>query len=812
LRRRNTSPNGTEVEALTEKLRVVVVGNGNAGAALVDSLLARGAAGVEITLYGDEEVGTYDRVRLSEYMAGVVDLKELGMRSDDWYEERNVTFRRGVRVEEVNTKGQKVRGTDGEWVSYHHLVFATGSSSSVPPIEGRDKEGVFVFRTVRDVEDMLEARPEKAVVIGGGLLGLEAAYGLATRGSEITVLHRSGHLMSQQLDPAAGRMLGRRIEKIGINFRLNAHTEEIMGNEHVQGVCLKSGEYLPADMVVICTGIRPNRGLAGRSGIRANRGILVNEHMETNVENVYAVGECTEFNGQLMGLVAPAMEQVRVVVDTILGGRERVYKGSGAATTLKVAGVDLVSAGDAYGREKGCEAIVSSNPLEGVYRKAVIKDGRVTGTILLGDVSVGLQLTEAVKRAMPAEEVADLIIGNVNAASAPLELPDDAQVCDCNGISKGQIVATIQDLTLKKVSQVVEKTKAGSSCGSCKPLVTRILEEAAEGPVEEEKGYLCKCMELSHEDLCGIVRERGLRSVSEVGEACGAGKACPDCKVGLTYIVSEVNANRHKEERHARHINDRVHANIQNDGTFSIVPRTRGGVTNPDELRRIADVAEKYNARMVKITGSQRLDILGVKKEDLPKAWEDLGMPSGFAYGKAFRQVKTCVGTDFCRYGVGDSTTLGIDLEKSFENLYTPAKVKMACSGCPRNCAEASVKDVGAIAVEGGWQIYVGGAAGMEVRKGDVLATVETEEEAKNVVMAFMQYYRENANYKERTYDFVPRVGLEEIRKHVLDEGSGEPERLRRRLREAQAATTDPWLERRENATKNQFVGAIGCD
>ncbi len=794
---------------MAEKLKIVVVGNGNAGAALVDSLLAKDSGRVEITLYGDEEVGTYDRLRLSEFMAGTVDLAQLGMRSDDWYEERNVRFRRGVRVEELDTKAQKVRGTDGEWVPYDRLVFATGSSSSIPPIEGRDKKGVFVFRTVRDVEEMLEAAPERAVVIGGGLLGLEAAYGLTTHGSEVTVLHRSPHLMNQQLDPAAGRMLGREIEKIGIRFKVGANTEEIMGGDRVQGVKLKSGEYLPADMVVLCTGIRPNKRLAGRAGIRANGGILVNEHMETNVDNVYAVGECTEYNGQLIGLVAPALEQVRVVVDTILGERKLVYKGSGASTTLKVAGVDLVSAGDAYGREEDCEAIVSSNPLEGVYRKAVVKNGKVVGTILLGDISAGPQMTEAVKRAMPAEEVAGLVIGSVDAASAPLELPDKAQVCDCNGVSKGRIVATIQDLKLKKVSEVIQETKAGNSCGSCKPLVAQILEQAAD-EVEEDKNYVCKCMELMADDVKEIVRSRGLKSVSEVGEACGAGKVCPDCKPALTYIVASTNLNRHKEERHARTINDRVHANIQNDGTFSIVPRTYGGVTSPDQLRKVADVAEKYNARMVKITGSQRLDILGVKKEDLPKAWADLGMPSGFAYGKAFRQVKTCVGTDFCRYGVGDSTNLGIDLEKAFEFLYTPAKVKMGCSGCPRNCAEASVKDIGAIAIEGGWQIYVGGAAGMEVRKGDVLATVETKEEAYDVMMAFMQYYRENGQPKERTYDFVPRVGLEEIKKHVLDEASGEPERLRERLRKAKEATSDPWLERTKNVTKNQFAREVG--
>ncbi|MBA4116255.1 MAG: NAD(P)/FAD-dependent oxidoreductase [Rubrobacter sp.] len=793
-----------------DKLKIVVVGNGNAGAALVDSLLAKDSDGIEITLYGDEEVGTYDRIRLSEYMAGAVNLDDLGMRSDDWYEERNVTFRRGVHLQEVDTRKQQVKGTDEECVEYDRLIFAIGSSSAVPPIEGRDKEGVFVFRTVRDVEDMLEASPEKAVVIGGGLLGLEAAYGLMQHDAEVTVVDLAGHLMSQQLDPVAGRMLQREIEKMGIGVRVEAATEEITGNGKVQGVKLKSDEYLPADMVVICTGIKPNTYPAGYAGIRVNRGILVNEHMETSCPNVYAVGECTEFNGQVIGLVAPALEQVRVVVDTVLGEREVTYKGTGAATSLKVMGVDLLSAGDAYGQDEDCEAIVSSNPVEGVYRKAVIKDGKVIGTVLLGDVSVGPQLSEAVKQGMDAEEIADLVVGAVDTSQIGSEsLSEEAQVCDCNGITKGQIVATIQDLGLKKVSEVVQETSAGNSCGSCKPLVGQILEESAD-EVEEDKNYVCKCMELMADDVREIVSERGLKSVSEVGEACGAGKVCPDCKPALTYIVASTNMERHKEERHARSINDRVHGNIQNDGTFSIVPRSYGGVTSPEQLRKVADVAEKYNARMIKITGSQRLDILGVKKEDLPKAWEDLDMPSGFAYTKAFRQVKSCVGTDFCRYGVGDSTNLAIDMEKAFENLYTPAKVKMGCSGCPRNCAEASVKDIGAIAIEGGWQIYVGGAAGMEVRKGDVIATVDTKQEAEDVMTAFMQYYRENGQPKERTYDFVPRIGLDNIKAAVLDEESGEPERLRERLREAKEATSDPWLERRENMTKNQFAAEVG--
>ena len=706
--------------------RIVVIGNGIAGAALVDSLVEEAPKAFSVTLYGDEHVGTYDRVRLSKYMAGSVGLEELGMRPDGWYAERGIDVRLGVRVEEIDAAAKEVRGDDGEWVPYDKLVLATGSSSWIPPMIGREKDGVFVFRTARDTEEMLEAEPEKAVVIGGGLLGLEAAYGLTNRGAEVTVVHRSGHLMNQQLDGPAGAMLGRAMSEVGVGMRLHVHNEEIFGNGSVQGVRLRGGEELDANLVVICTGIRPNAGLARRAGLKVNTGIVVDDHLKTSAEDVYAVGECAKHGGVTIGLVAPALEQVRVLSRRLRGDDNSCYVPGGTATRLKVMGVDLESAGDVYGEEEGSEAILSSNPVKGA----------------------------------------------------------------------------------ENVSQISAATKAGASGGSCKPVIKTILEEATGGPVEE-KEELCKCMGLSTEDVRGIVRDRGIKSVSSLGEACGAGKACSGCKVGLTYVVSEVNANRHKEERHARHINDRVHGNIQNDGTFSIVPRTRGGVTTADELRRIADVAEKYEARTIKITGSQRLDILGVKKKDLPNAWEDLGMPSGFAYGKSFRQVKTCVGTEFCRFGVGDSTSLGIELEKAFENLYTPGKVKMATSGCPRNCAESTVKDVGVIAVEGGWQVWIGGAAGMDVRKGDLLTTVSTHEEAVKVVKAFFQYHRENGRWKERTYDFVPRVGLEEIRKNVLAEDSGEPGKLRERPAEAKAASFDPWQERVKNKTKNQFAGVV---
>lgn len=793
---------------MSEKMKVVVVGNGNIGAAFVDNLVERAPERVEVTLYGDEDVGAYDRIRLSEYLAGDAAFSELGTRQEDWYEKHGIDLRIGVRVSEIDTERQRVRGTDEDWVDYDRLVLATGSSSHVPEIRGRIKEGVFVFRTLADAEDMLETSPKKAVIVGGGLLGLEAAYGLLAREAEVTVLHRSGHLMNRQLDLPAGIMLKRALEKMGVGVRLDTSPEEILGNGHVEGLRTTAGEELPADMVVVCTGIRPNVQVVREAGIETERGVVVDDRMQTSAKNVYAIGECAEHDGVVQGVVSPGLEQARVVLSQILEeDSEDRYRASVISTSLKVMGIDLISAGDVYGAESGCEAIVSSNPIEGRYRKAVVRDGITVGAVLFGDITGGAQLSDAVRRGTPADEVSQLVLGSDGDYKAP-PLPDDAQVCGCNGINKGQVMVAIQEKGCNSVSAVGAETKAGTSCGSCKPLVKEILDEVADGPVVEEKNYLCKCMELTQTEVKGIVRERGLKSVSELGQACGAGKVCPTCKPKLAYVMEEVNLNRQKEERHARLINDRVHGNIQNDGTFSIVPRTRGGVTNPDELRRIANVAEKYNARMVKITGAQRLDILGVKKEDLPKAWADLDMPSGHAYTKALRQVKTCVGADFCRFGVGDSTSLGIEIEEALENLYTPAKVKLGASGCPRNCAESSVKDIGLIAIEGGWQIYVGGAAGMDVRKGDVIATVETPEEARRVVSTFFQYYRENAEFGERTYDFVPRIGLEEIRAEIMDEETAD--RLIERLEKAKEAADDPWKERDKPMTANQFVGTIG--
>jgi nitrite reductase (NADH) large subunit len=430
-----------------------------------------------------------------------------------------------------------------------------------------------------------------------------------------------------------------------------------------------------------------------------------------------------------------------------------------------------------------------------------MRDGRMVGAILLGDTRGTEALLEAVRS---GERVEDPLARLAEVAEAgPEELPDEAQVCDCNGVCKGDIVRAVTEDGMSSKQEVMSVTRAGTGCGSCKPLVADLVAIAGGS---DEPAYLCPCRKQTRERVAEQIMENGYEAVSEVSEACGTGRECGLCKPALAYLVSQINDNRHREERSARHINDRVHANIQNDGTFSVVPRMRGGVTNSDQLRRIADAADRYGVRMIKVTGGQRIDLLGVKKDDLPAIWEDIGMPSGHAYGKAVRQVKSCVGTDFCRFGLGDAIQLGVDLEYEWEGLHTPAKVKSGVSGCPRNCAEATVKDIGIVAIEGGWQVYAGGAAGGSVRKGDVIATVATTEEAKRVATAFLQYYREHASFKERTYDFVPRIGLEELQAQVLDEAEQVALLERFRLAKTAAAARDPWLERRAPYHQRQFT------
>jgi nitrite reductase (NADH) large subunit len=778
---------------------IVVVGGGIAGQAVVEAVRDRDPE-LPVTLICGEPRLPYDRVRLSEILASGEDPDALTLRPGEWFADRGVRVLTGERVAHLDLDEHVLELESGERVAFERLALATGSQPLLPPIPGIDLEGVYAFRGPEDCDAIRSAAASegvrRAVVIGGGLLGLEAARGIVAQGCAVTVVHLMGRVMERQLDAGAAELLLPRLRELGVEVLLERQTDAIVGDERAQGLRFRDGEELDADLVVVSIGIRPETSLARAAGLECQRGIVVGDGMETSAPAVVAVGECAEHRGVVYGLVAPIIEQARVASMTLLGRDGDPYRGSVPSAKLKVAGIDLVSIGAAEGDSEA----ISVDAGAGMYRKLIVRDGLAAGAVLLGDVRGSEALLAEIAGAHPVSDP----LGRLAAAAelGPEDLPDGAQICNCNSVCKGELTAAVTEGGCATPREVMASTRAGTGCGSCRSSVIAIVA-AATGGLSDEPAYLCPCERQTREELAGQIRENGWRSVSEVADACRTGRQCGACKPALAYLISEVNDNRHREERHARFINDRVHANIQRDGTFSVVPRIHGGVVTPDQLRRIADAADKYHVPMVKITGGQRIDLLGVRKQDLPAIWRDLGMTSGYAYSKAVRTVKTCVGTDFCRYGLGDSIALGIEMEKAWEGLHTPHKVKSGVSGCPRNCAEATVKDIGVVALDDAWQVRIGGAAGGSVREGDVLCTVKTRAEALRATTAFLQYYREHAEYKERTYDFVPRMGLDEVREAVLGEDSSAG--LLERLRIAKAATRDPWLERDAPYHPRQF-------
>jgi nitrite reductase (NADH) large subunit len=833
---------------MSNKNRLVVIGNGMAGARLIEDVIARGGADeFDFIVFGDEPYGNYNRILLSSVLAGTHEPHDIFINSLAWYEQNNVRLHAGVRVTSIDRAAKIVKGASGLTESYDKLVIATGSSPFIPPLQGlradcglqneecgietgqsinpqsairipQFKDGVFVFRTLDDCNGISSyaQSARRGVVIGGGLLGLEAARGLVNLGVETHVVHLMAHLMEVQLDGPAGAVLRQSMEQMGVKVHLEKSTTAILGNGHVTGLQFKDGATLDCELVVISAGIRPNVQLAKDAGLKVERGIVVDDTLTCEGEgDVFAVGECAQHRGMVYGLVAPLWEQTAVLADR-LSGRNRAaqYVGSKISTKLKVMGVDLAVMGDKEAREENDEVVTYVEAKRGVYKKLIVRDGRLAGAILLGDGAMLPTLLQAFdRRTELPEDRAELLFPLAMNAAAPgvAAMADDAQICNCNGVSKGTIVSAITS-GCRSLKALCDATRAGTGCGSCKSQVGELLELTAGDMIVADPAahYYVPGVPLTKPDLINAIKQANLRSVSAVFAALAQGNEDPVSKPGLASLLKTIWGKDYDDERDARFINDRVHANIQKDRTFSVVPRIYGGVTSAAELRRIADVADKYNVPMVKITGGQRIDLLGIKKEDLPNVWSDLGMPSGHAYTKAFRTCKTCVGTEFCRYGVGDSTTLGIQIEKRYQGIEFPHKVKLAANGCPRNCAEATTKDIGAVAIEGGrWEIYIGGAAGSQVRKGDVLVTVDTHDEVLKYMGRFMQYYRENAKYLERTYGFVERLGIEKLRRLLVADEEGICARLDADIQAAVDAYVDPWLEASAPMHPEQFSNVI---
>ncbi|NRD77866.1 NAD(P)/FAD-dependent oxidoreductase [Bacillus sp. BRMEA1] len=780
------------------KQKLVLIGNGMAGVRCIEEIIKLEPDMFEIAIFGSEPHPNYDRIQLSKVLQGDTSIKDITINDWEWYEKNQILLYPGETVVSIQADEQFIITSKGRQVQYDKLIIATGSLPIMLPIPGADKEGITAFRDIKDCEKMLEYSKshKKAAVIGGGLLGLEAARGLLNLGMEVSVIHLGDCLMERQLDKTAGQMLQKELEQQGMNFYLEKQTKEIFGGEKVEGLRFSDGEEIAADLVVMAVGIRPNIQLAKDSGIPVNRGILVNDWLETEVPNVYAVGECAEHREIVYGLVAPLYEQGKVLAKRICGQEASPYTGSTVSTKLKVSGVDVFSAGDIFGNEQ-VKTMMAYDDYSRTYKKILIKDGKMIGAVLFGDTSEGNRLLALIKKGADILEYTESGKSEQTGGSLVASMADEEIICGCNGVTKGAIVNAIQTQGLTTVEQVKGCTSASRSCGGCKSLVADLLEYTLGDQYNstEQKEPICSCTTLSRDEVIQEIRDKGLTHTREVMNVLGweTEDGCSKCRPALNYYLGMMNPVRYKDERDSRFVNERLHANIQKDGTYSVVPRMYGGVTNVDELRRIADVAEKYDVPLIKLTGGQRIDLVGVKKEDLPKVWSELDMPSGYAYGKSLRTVKTCVGESFCRFGTQDSITMGIRMEKKFERISTPHKVKMAVSACPRNCAESGIKDLGVVGVDGAWEIYVGGNGGTHLRAGDLFCKVKTQEEVLEMTGAYLQYYRETAHYLERTSKWVERLGLDHIKSVLADKETRDS--LNERLDEALSVLNDPWQE-----------------
>lgn len=783
-----------------DKKKLVLVGNGMAGVKTIEEILKLSRESFEITIFGAEPHPNYNRILLSKVLQGDTEVKDITLNDWDWYTENDIQLFTSETVIKVDSK-RKVVVTDlGRIEPYDELILATGSIPFILPIPGADKKGVTGFRDIKDTEVMLETSKEykKAAVIGGGLLGLEAARGLLNLGMDVTVIHLAPYLMERQLDPQAGKLLQSELEKQGMKFLLEKQTQEIFGDDRVEGLRFSDGTILDADLVVMAVGIKPNIELAKASEVAVNRGIVVNDFLQTSVPDIYSVGECAEHNGTVYGLVAPLFEQGKILARHISGLETKGYQGSVLSTQLKVSGVEVFSAGD-FMEGEGKEAIKVFDGNDSIYKKIVIQDNKIVGAVLFGDSSDGNRLFSMIQKQADVSYTTKVsLLQPLNeefGGSLVASMSEEEIICGCNGVSKGAIIEAIQNQGCSSVDEIKACTSASRSCGGCKPLVAEVLQLTLGSEFDSsiQKEAICSCTPLSRDEVVEEIKAKGLTHIREVMNVLGwrTEEGCSKCRPALNYYLGMVNPIDYKDEKESRFVNERMHANIQKDGTYSVVPRMYGGVTNSHDLRRIADVVDKYEIPLVKLTGGQRIDLLGVKKEDLPKIWTELDMPSGSAYGKSLRTVKTCVGEQFCRFGTQDSIGLGIDLEKKFEGLQTPHKVKMAVSACPRSCAESGFKDIGFIGIDGGWELYVGGNGGTHVRGGDLLYKVKTSEEAMEITGAYLQYYRETANYLERTSAWIERVGLTHVRS-VLDDKE-KRQALNNRMDDALSVIKDPW-------------------
>ncbi|MHA0857339.1 nitrite reductase large subunit NirB [Paenibacillus sp. CMAA1364] len=785
-----------------QKEKLIVIGNGMAGISTVEQILKLSDS-FDITVFGSEPHPNYNRIMLSYVLEGSKTIDDIVLNDWNWYKDNQITLHTTTTVTHIDPIQKQVSTDNGMTQMYDKIIIATGSNPFILPIPGSNKEGVIGFRDIQDCNQMIEAsqKYKKAAVIGGGLLGLEAAKGLVNLGMNVTVVHLMEDIMERQLDRSASSMLQAELERQGIAFAMGKQTTELIGDTRVSGLRFNDGSVLDADLVVMAVGIKPNIAIASASGMEAGRGIIVDDYMRTSFENVYSVGECTEHRGVCYGLVAPLFEQGHVLAKHICGVDTSPYEGSIVATKLKISGVDVFSAGEFVERPEHI-VISTKDEWKRTYKKVLLLDKVIVGAVLFGDVTESANLQKLIKQ---QSEMTDDIYGTImgtgccgnggNKQSSIETMSDEEIVCGCNGVTKRAIVDVITDQGLTTVDEIKACTGATRSCGGCKPVVEQILQYVLGDSFKTaEKTGICGCTPLDRDQIIAEITAKGLSTTREVMNVLGWGndEGCSKCRPALNYYLHMLQPETYEDEKESRFVNERMNANIQKDGTYTVVPRMYGGVTTPEALKKIADVSLKYDVKVVKVTGGQRLDLIGVKKEDLPKVWEELDMPSGYAYAKSLRTVKTCVGSQFCRFGTQDSMGMGELIERKFERLDFPAKFKIAVNGCPRNCAESCTKDIGIVGNDGGWEVFIGGNGGIKPRIADSFCKVKTDEELIEICAAIMQYYRETGNYLERTSEWVERIGLEQIQSVLMNNEDNRKE-LVKRIEIALQQVEDPW-------------------
>jgi nitrite reductase (NADH) large subunit len=771
--------------------QLVVVGGGMVARRLVDALRARDAAGEwAVTLLCEEPRAPYDRVALTSYFTGR-DPEDLALGGQELWDDPLVTLRRGVAATAVDRRSKTVTTSDGRVLPYDSLVLATGSYAAVPPVPGKDLRGAFVYRTIDDVADLRTyveqlrtelGRPLRGAVVGGGLLGLEAAGALTALDVSTTVVEFAPRLMPLQVDDGGGEALRRLIEALGVSVRTGTATSKVTGRlGRVAGMEFADGDRLEADVVVFAVGVRPRDELARGAGLEVGErgGVVVDESCATADPSVWAVGEVACIGGRCLGLVAPGYTMAEVVVDRLLGG-EGTFPGADLSTKLKLLGVDVASFGDAFATEPGSLEVVISDPVAGVYKKLVVSDDARTlrGGILVGDASAYAALRPMVGRELGGDPAAHLLPEGAAAAPAG-DLPEDATVCSCNNVTAGAIRCAVTDGGCTDLGGVKACTRAGTSCGSCLPLVKRLVTTELEKSGVEVSNALCEHFDLSRAQLFDVVRVQGLTAFSEIIARHGRGRGCDICKPVIGSILASLGTGHILEGERAslQDTNDHVMANLQKDGSYSVVPRIPGGEVTPEGLISIGEVAKDFGL-YTKITGGQRIDLFGARIEQLPRIWRrlvDAGFESGHAYGKSLRTVKSCVGSTWCRYGVQDSVGLAIALELRYRGLRSPHKIKLGVSGCARECAEARGKDVGVIATDHGWNVYVGGNGGFTPRHAQLLAEDLDTETLVRTIDRFLMYYVRTADRLQRTAAWVEdhEGGLDAIRAVVLEDSLG---------------------------------------